>query len=173
MKKNKKKSKKKDQQSKKNKKIEALEIEQTESEELEPLNPLLTESAEHFMALVDAPYTLKDKMQLHPTEIRTLSLIASEGSITLTQLAQRTGNSKSAVSKPIRRLCEKALIDKTPTPGNARENQLTLKVKGKTALSEVKTLMTRRFESLQTLEASLSPKEYKIITAFLRAVNQL
>ena len=144
-------------------------------QDVQDLTALFAQSAEHYTALSNAPFVLPDGTALHPSEIRILMLIDDhrEENVTLTLLARETGNSKSAVSKPIRRLCDKELLAKKPMPGNGRENLLNLTAKGQEALDSTRSQLTQRLQAFDAIETQFKPKEIKAIAKFLESILAL
>lgn len=145
------------------------------AQDVQELTALFAQSAEHYIALSNAPFILSDETALHPSEIRILMLVDShkDENVTLTLLAKETGNSKSAVSKPIRRLCDKELLTKAPMPGNGRENLLNLTARGQEALESTRSQLTKRLQAFEAIETQFKPKEIKAIAKFLESIIAL
>lgn len=169
--KEKKKNKKKNlNDSKKAKKAEKNSVEKGTGPKSQSYQFSLTSFAEKYLDYIKQPYELNNGLEIFSAEINTLNFIAENKNVNLTTLANNFKISKSAVSKPVRKLCDKKLILKDQMPGNGREILLTLTAEGRDVLKEVKKLKEERLSGISKIEKDLSDKEKKIISDFLTRI---
>ncbi len=95
---------------------------------------------------------------LYPAEVHLLEVIGGEAGITTTQLAERMAITKGAVSQTTARLLEKRLVDKTPAPGQKREQLFTLTGRGDTVLRHHRQLHRRMLEKSEAVWQQLPPE---------------
>ncbi|WP_371362454.1 hypothetical protein SRRS_35960 [Sporomusa rhizae] len=109
---------------------------------------------------------------LYSSEIHTLDMIGKHSGITVTELADRQGISKSALPKLIHKLIEKDLVYRYQEPGNKKNILLELTDKGRIAIQH-------HFEFHETFDSgimkkinSLTPEEYLFLSDLLQELEQ-
>jgi len=88
------------------------------------LKKLMIDSAVLYQNILVLPQTFtinEVTYSLYPSELKALDMIGQFSGINLTQLANKLGISKSAISKCTSKLLEKELIGKEKSPVNVRE----------------------------------------------------
>jgi len=86
-----------------------------------------------FKALEKIPIDHGTGDLLYASEINTLEIIGKFSGINMTQLAQKRGVTKGAVSQIVAKLVKKQLVIKNQAPGNDKELSLELTNMGKVA----------------------------------------
>ena len=71
---------------------------------------------------------------LHRSELRLMQLIGEAPQLNVSELSERAGVTKSAVTQMSGKLCEKGLIDARKTPHNKKEKYFCLTKSGRSAL---------------------------------------
>lgn len=112
-----------------------------------------------------------DKL-LYSSEIHTLEMIGKYPGITVTELADRQGISKSALPKLIHKLIQKNLIYRYQETGNKKNILLELTDKGRVAVQH-------HFEFHETFDSGimekinlLTPEEYLFLNNILEELEQ-
>ncbi|TCS75246.1 MarR family winged helix-turn-helix transcriptional regulator [Pectinatus cerevisiiphilus] len=112
-----------------------------------------------------------DKL-LYSSEIHTLEMIGKYPGITVTELADRQGISKSALPKLIHKLIQKDMLYRYQEPGNKKNILLELTNKGRLAVHH-------HFEFHETFDSgimkkinSLTPEEYFFLSDLLEELEQ-
>lgn len=108
---------------------------------------------------------------LYASEIHTLEMIGKHPGITVTELADRLGISKSALPKIIHKLIRKDLVYRYQKTGNKKNVLLELTAKGRTAFQ-------KHFEFHETFDIgimqkinALTPKEYAVLRDILQELE--
>jgi DNA-binding MarR family transcriptional regulator len=109
---------------------------------------------------------------LYASEIHTLEMIGKHPGITVTELAEQLGISKSALPKIIHKLIQKDLVYRYQETGNKKNILLELTAKGLIAFQQ-------HFEFHQTFDVgimqkinSLTPEEYLFFSDILQELEQ-
>ena len=113
------------------------------------LKKVMIDSAVLYQNIIVLPQTFtinEESYSLYPSELKALDMIGQFSGINLTQLANKLGISKSAISKCTSKLLEKELIGKEKSPVNVREVVFTLTPDGQTFFNQLETVHSERFE---------------------------
>ena len=113
------------------------------------LKKVMIDSAVLYQNIIVLPQTFtinEESYSLYPSELKALDMIGQFSGINLTQLANKLGISKSAISKCTSKLLEKELIGKEKSPVNVREVVFTLTPDGQTIFNQLETVHSERFE---------------------------
>ena len=109
---------------------------------------------------------------LYSSEIHTLEMIGKHPGITVTELADRQGISKSALPKLIYKLNQKNLVYRYQETGNKKNVLLKLTDKGRIAVQH-------HFKFHETFDSgimekinSLTPEEYLFLSDILQELEQ-
>ena len=93
---------------------------------LEELLTLLNQLVAKLAAIQQAPREYGTGVPLHGSEIHTIQAIGKSAGINVTQLAEKMGVTKGAVSQMVSRLVGKGMVQKEPARDNAKEVVLEL-----------------------------------------------
>lgn len=96
---------------------------------------------------------------LYPSELKALDMIGGFSPINLTQLANKLGISKSAVSKCSTKLLEKGLITKEKSLTNIREVVFMLSDTGRSIYDQLEDSHSELFKPINTTINALSGHE--------------
>ena len=113
------------------------------------LKKVMIDSALLYHNILVLPQTFainEESYSLYPSELKALDMIGQFSGINLTQLANKLGISKSAISKCTSKLLEIELIGKEKSPVNVREVVFTLTPDGQTIFNQLETVHSERFE---------------------------
>jgi len=105
------------------------------------------------------PRTFGSAGSLTPSEIHTIDAIGTEKGIIMSELADRLGVTKGAVTQLVKRLEVKNLIIRTSHPADSRSIILSLTDKGKIAYEAHKQLHLDFYQHLNNI---LSQEEIEI-----------
>jgi len=128
---------------------------------------------EGFKKFESTPRDFGTGQKLHGSEIHTLQMIGKNEHCNLTQLAKRLGISKSGLSKFIKKLLEKDLIDKKKDDANGKEVFFTLTTKGHIAFLAHEEFDKKMFSSIFSLLDSYSTGELDLLESFLGNLSHL
>jgi len=135
------------------------------------LESILRLSRKFFEAMKHPNNFGTDKL-LYSSEIHTLEMIGKHPGITVTELADRQGISKSALPKLIHKLIEKDLVYRYQETGNKKNILLELTDKGRLAVqNHFKFHETFDSGIMQKLN-SLTPEEYLFLNDILQELEQ-
>ncbi|PKM74806.1 MAG: hypothetical protein CVU92_04640 [Firmicutes bacterium HGW-Firmicutes-17] len=126
------------------------------------LKKLMIDSAVLYQNILVLPQTFtvnEVNYSLYPSELKALDMIGQFSGINLTQLANKLGISKSAISKCTSKLLEKELIKKEKSPVNVREVVFTLTPDGQTIFDQLATVHTNLFEPFNKALDELSTSQ--------------
>lgn len=126
------------------------------------LKILMIDSAMLYQNILVLPqaFTVNEgSYSLYPSELKALDMIGQFSGINLTQLANKLGISKSAISKCTSKLLEKDLIGKEKSPVNVREVVFTLTPAGQSIFDQLETVHTKLFEPFNKSLAEFSTQE--------------
>jgi DNA-binding MarR family transcriptional regulator len=125
-----------------------------------------------FFEAMKHPNNFGTDRLLYSSEIHTLEMIGKHPGITVTELADRQGISKSALPKLIHKLIEKDLVYRYQETGNKKNVLLELTDKGRLAVQH-HSKFHETFDSgiMQKLN-SLTPEEYLFLNDILQELEQ-
>lgn len=125
-----------------------------------------------FFEVMNQPNNFGTDKLLYSSEIHTLEMIGKHPGITVTELADRQGISKSALPKIVHKLIQKDLIYRYQEPGNKKNILLELTPKGRAAVQH-------HFEFHETFDSgimkkinSLTPEEYLFLSDILKDLEE-
>jgi DNA-binding MarR family transcriptional regulator len=125
-----------------------------------------------FFEAMKQPNKFGTDQLLYSSEIHTLDMIGKHPGITVTELADRQGISKSALPKIIHKLIQKDLIYRYQETGNKKNILLELTRKGRIAVQH-------HFEFHETFDSGimekinlLTPEEYLFLHNILEELEQ-
>ncbi|WP_312423457.1 MarR family transcriptional regulator [Anaerospora hongkongensis] len=125
-----------------------------------------------FFEAMKHPNNFGTDRLLYSSEIHTLEMIGKHPGITVTELADRQGISKSALPKLINKLIEKDLAYRYQETGNKKNVLLELTDKGRLAVqNHFKFHETFDSGIMQKLN-SLTPEEYLFLNDILQELEQ-
>lgn len=125
-----------------------------------------------FFEAMKHPNNFGTDRLLYSSEIHTLEMIGKHPGITVTELADRQGISKSALPKLIHKLIEKDLVYRYQETGNKKNVLLELTDKGRLAVQHhSKFHETFDIGIMQKLN-SLTPEEYLFLNDILQELEQ-
>jgi DNA-binding MarR family transcriptional regulator len=133
---------------------------------------LYFKSLELFKNLESTPRDFGSGNLLFKSEVHTLSAIGFNPGINLTSLAAEMSVSKSAVSKFVRKLLDKHLIQKYIEEDNKKEVIFYLTDIGKTVFEGHEAFKKSYFSGIYELLAQLKQEEKIFLTNFLKSLNQ-
>lgn len=133
------------------------------------MNTELQELIDSFLKILDLYSVINRKPVdygtgdlLYFTEIHTLTVIGRNGEINVTQLAEKMGVTKGAISQTVKKLVGKNLIFRSNTE-NKREVTLKLSEKGKIAYKGQKSLQKEIFTFAKKLYKKGTPKQRDLV----------
>ncbi len=125
-----------------------------------------------FLEAMKQPNKFGTDRLLYSSEIHTLEMIGKYPGITVTELADRQGISKSALPKIIHKLIQKDLVYRYQETNNKKNILLELTDKGRIAVQH-------HFKFHETFDSgimkkinSLTPKEYLFLSDILQDLEQ-
>jgi len=130
----------------------------------ELLELLARTGREHSDATVIFHATVARRLELHPTDYKTLGVLARLGALTAGEIAQHTGLATASVTNLVDRLERKGFVRRVDDPAD-RRRVLVEAVRDKTAGAERMFASTR--QSLARLYEGYSDKELAVIEHFL------
>jgi DNA-binding MarR family transcriptional regulator len=113
---------------------------------------------------------IADRLGINPTDMKCLDLIAMHGSASATQLATYAGLSTGATTALIDRLEGKRLIERHPHPQDRRVVVLTM---SRVAKNKLESLFESLARSMETLMASYSERELKLLDDFFGKASSI
>lgn len=123
---------------------------------------LMVDSAVLYQNILVLPQSFNvgnNSYSLFPSELKALDMIGQFSGINLTQLANKLGISKSAISKCTSKLLEKGLIGKEKSTTNVREVVFTLTEDGQSIFERLESAHSDLFKPFNTSLEELSLKE--------------
>ncbi|WP_205093782.1 MarR family winged helix-turn-helix transcriptional regulator [Thalassobacillus pellis] len=114
------------------------------------------------------PRTFGEAGALTPSEIHTIDAIGLEHGILMSELADRLGVTKGAITQIVTRKKMKELVKRTPHPTDSRAVLVSLTEKGKDAYRAHETLHQHFY---QQLRSQLDPKEIEIFERCIEKLN--
>ncbi|MBP8865350.1 MAG: MarR family transcriptional regulator [Acetobacterium sp.] len=141
------------------------------------LKKVMIDSALLYHNILVLPQTFainEESYSLYPSELKALAMIGHFSGINLTQLANKLGISKSAISKCTSKLLEKELIGKEKSLVNVREVVFTLTPNGQIIFNQLETVHIERFEPFnKTLDGFTSDEINDLHRIFLTIQSSL
>jgi len=147
---------------KKSKSVPQDNIQPTAGVDHAAVKKLMIDSAvlyQNILVLPQAFNVNSHSYSLFPSELKALDMIGRFSGINLTQLANKIGISKSAISKCTSKLLEKELIKKEKSPINVREVIFTLSDDGQSVFSQLDNTHSDLFRPFNHVIESLSIQE--------------
>jgi DNA-binding MarR family transcriptional regulator len=108
---------------------------------------------------------------LYFTELHTITVVARNDEVNMTQLAEIMGVTKGAISQTIRKLVHKNLIVKTNI-NNRKEVNLKLSGKGKKVLEAQKSFQKEIFTFAGTLYEKARPEDRETVRRLFAAIAE-
>jgi len=105
---------------------------------------------------------------LTPSEVHTIDAIGCGNGILMSELADRLGVTKGAVTQFVERLESKELVFRTPHPKDSRSVTVELTEKGKSAFVAHEEMYVKRFD--EWISSELSKEE---LEAFEKGMKKL
>jgi len=130
--------------------------------DLTALKQLMIDSAVLYQHILVLPQTFtvqEASYSLYPSELKALDMIGQFSGINLTQLANKLGISKSAISKCTAKLLEKELIGKEKSSVNVREVIFTLTPDGQAIFDQLENVHAKLFEPFNKSLDNFSTQE--------------
>ncbi len=123
---------------------------------------LMIESSHIYQSILNLPQNFDvnaTTYSLYPSELKALNMIGQFTDINLTQLANKLGISKSAISKCTAKLLEKELITKEKSLTNVREVVFSLTTNGQTIFKQLQSAQDKLFEPFNQAMAKFTSAE--------------
>jgi DNA-binding MarR family transcriptional regulator len=108
---------------------------------------------------------------LYFTELHTITVVARNKEINMTQLAEIMGVTKGAISQTIRKLVNKNLILKTNI-NNRKEVNLMLSEKGNTVLKAQESFQKEIFTFAGSLYEKARPEDRELVKRLFLAITE-
>jgi len=141
---------------------------------------LIADSANLYQNILVLPQNFNVSSRsysLFPSELKALDMIGHFSEINLTQLANKIGISKSAISKCTSKLLEKGLINKEKSSVNTREVVFTLSEDGQSIFSQLGSAHSDLFKPINDVIENLSNQEidelHHIFLNFYSSLNEI
>lgn len=112
-------------------------------------------------------------IRLYSSEIHALLAIAEDPTTNATQLADRLGITKGAVSQTLTRLQKKEVIETEKIPQTKNEMRVLFTSKGQRILQRTLRWVQERHARLDAYLSSLSDDDRQTIEQFLKAVERV
>ncbi len=109
---------------------------------------------------------------LHRSELRLMQLIGEAPQLNVSELSERAGVTKSAVTQMSGKLCEKGLIDARKNPHNKKEKYFCLTQSGRSALDAYENANRRAAAGMREYLCALSADEKKTIMDFMKTARE-
>lgn len=116
------------------------------------------------------PHTFGSAGPLTPSEIHTIEAIGSDGAVLMSELAERLGITKGAVTQLITRLDAKELVIRSPHPTDSRAALISLTEKGKDANEAHEEVHHQFYDQLRT---QLSEQEINVFETCIEKLNNM
>ena len=162
------------------KKSKTSDIQPTAAVDRTTVKKLIVDSANLYQNILVLPQNFNVSSRsysLFPSELKALDMIGRFPEINLTQLANKIGISKSAISKCTSKLLEKSLIKKEKSAVNTREVVFTLSEDGQSIFSQLGSAHTDLFKPVNEVIENLSSQEIdelqRIFSDFYSSLNEI
>jgi DNA-binding MarR family transcriptional regulator len=131
---------------------------------------LYFKSLEMFKSLESTPRDFGSGELLYSSEVHTLVAIGKNSGLNLTDISVAMNVSKSAVSKFVKKLLNKGLIQKRNEEKNKKEVVFYLTLKGQTVFAGHEIYEQNTFAGIFKILAGLSSAEKAFLTHFLQGM---
>ena len=139
----------------------------TAGDEVEPLTEAMLTASRVLVAVsARSLHQVEDKVTL--PQFRALVVLASRGSMRLTQMAEHLAVNPSTAMRMAERLHAAGMIDRAPNPENRRESILALTEAGREVVEQA---TARRRAEIATIVARMPRAHRAGLVAALRAFN--
>lgn len=162
------------------KKSKTFDIQPTAAVDRTAVKKLIVDSANLYQNILVLPQNFNVSSRsysLFPSELKVLDMIGRFPEINLTQLANKIGISKSAISKCTSKLLEKSLIKKEKSAVNTREVVFTLSEDGQSVFSQLGSAHADLFKPVNEVIENLSSQEIdelqRIFSDFYSSLNEI
>ena len=108
---------------------------------------------------------------LYFTELHTITVVAANEEVNMTQLAEIMGVTKGAISQTIRKLVHKNLIIRT-NMNNKKEINLRLSERGRQVLKAQESFQTEIFTFAGTLYEKAKPEDRETVRRLFLAISE-
>jgi DNA-binding MarR family transcriptional regulator len=125
-----------------------------------------------FLEAMKQPNKFGTDRLLYSSEIHTLEMIGKHPGITVTELADRQGISKSALPKLIHKLIQKDLVYRYQETGNKKNILLELTDNGRIAVQHHCKFHETFDSGIMKKINSLTPQEYLFLSDILQDLEQ-
>jgi DNA-binding MarR family transcriptional regulator len=112
-------------------------------------------------------------LKLYPSEIHLMLLIDDEQASNVTEMANKLGVTKGAISQTLSRLVKKGVLEKTKDPYNKNELTATFTALGQEALEQYRALRTSFRNQYVHYFFTLSESEREVIGRFLSQMEAI
>ena len=123
--------------------------------------------------LESTPHNYGTGEGLYSSEIHTITAIAEQPGINLTQLAEKLEVSKAAASKFTAKTIKRGYIEKSRSDSNQKEVLFYPTEKGKTAAMGHREFEKKTFGPLIEVETELADNEKEIILSYFRKLKDI
>jgi len=120
-----------------------------------------------FIAIDRRPYQFGITEVLYPSEIHCIEAIGENEGLNVTDLSDRLGVSKAAISQIIKKLENKGFVKRYKAGRNDKETLSRLTKKGRTAFDGHKEYHTSRDKEIIEMLKKMSPEEYVFFETIL------
>lgn len=108
---------------------------------------------------------------LYSAEVHMIELIGSYEAITTTQLAEKLGITKGAISQITRKLLEKNLIVKNPSTERNNEILISLTDKGKIVYFHHQSMHEKMLNKIDSVLSDLSDEEKMVMDKIIQIID--
>ena len=109
---------------------------------------------------------------LFRSEVHTLMAIGKNPGTNITELAGRSGTTKSAVSQMVDKLCRRNLVEKYRSPDNEKEIFLRLTSRGRIAFLGHEQYHLKIHARIEQGLREMTDDEFRILKDFFRVVEE-
>ena len=141
-------------------------------DDMRPEFDLLGRFMEKYVQISKQPVDFGTGEDLYPSEIHTLAVVCSHGSLGVTDLARATGVTKGAVSQLLSRLEDKGLVSRTQDPDNRSRIIIAPTDKGMAAQAGHMAFHREHDKEFLAFIASLPDEDYRVFQTLCIRLNQ-
>jgi DNA-binding MarR family transcriptional regulator len=113
-----------------------------------------------FIAIDRRPYKFGITEPLYPSEIHTIDAIGENEGLNFTDLSDKMGVSRAAISQIIKKMEKKDLVKRYKVDGNDKETLLRLTKKSRTAFDEHKKYHAKRDKEIIDMLKKMTQEEF-------------